>query len=193
MSANIDTGRRPAEAVQRIVSALASINTVVSRIVLWLATAIIAFAAIALVLGALEREWGALRLPAVNDLPPMLMPWLVFLLAGAMLRRGGHITVEALDQKLGGRSRRVVDFVVHLAILAIGAAFLFGGIEALRFFVSLGEMSDSDIQFPIWWVYLAFPVGFALVVLVSLEGLLRSAFGIDAPADPADQAYESEA
>jgi TRAP-type C4-dicarboxylate transport system permease small subunit len=190
MPADSAKGWKPAAAIRGIVAALAALNTVISRVALWLATAIIAFAAIALMLGAFERQWGALHIPAINDLPPMLMPWMVFLLVGSMLRRGGHITVDVLDQKLDGRSRRVVDFIVHLAILVIGGAFLFGGIEALRFFIDLGEMSDSDIQFPIWWVYLAFPVGFALVVLVSLEGLLRTAAGIEAPADqtPAGEA-----
>ena len=186
MSVSSEDPRGPAAAIRVVVAALARVNEAIARIALALATAMIAFTAVALVLGALERQWEALRLPLVNDLPPMMMPWIVCLLMGPMLRRGGHITVDVLDSQLTGhpRARRAVDAAVNAIILLIGMAFLEGGVEGLRFFADLGETTDTDVQFPIWWIYLSFPVGFALVALASAEGLLRAIAGVAPPARP---------
>ena len=40
--------------------------------------------------------------------------------------------------------------------------------ETLMYF-NLGQVMEIEISIPIWWMFLAFPVGFLILALTSLE------------------------
>ena len=39
-------------------------------------------------------------------------------------------------------------------------------------YYNLGQMMELEINIPIWWMFLAFPVGFLILALTSLELIL---------------------
>ena len=39
-------------------------------------------------------------------------------------------------------------------------------------YFNLGQVMEIEISIPIWWMFLAFPVGFLILALTSLELLL---------------------
>ena len=41
-------------------------------------------------------------------------------------------------------------------------------------YYNLGQMMELEINIPIWWMFLAFPVGFLILALTSLELILDS-------------------
>ena len=43
----------------------------------------------------------------------------------------------------------------------------------MQFFRQLNEMSTTEISYPVWYLYLSFPVGFALAANFCLDALLR--------------------
>jgi TRAP-type C4-dicarboxylate transport system permease small subunit len=57
------------------------------------------------------------------------------------------------------------------------------------FFRQLGQMSTTEIEFPLWVLYTSYPLGFALAANFALESLLlelagrRTAGGRVTPAD----------
>ena len=41
-------------------------------------------------------------------------------------------------------------------------------------FFNLGQLLEIEIDVPIWWMYLAFPVGFFILGLVAIELLIEN-------------------
>ncbi len=50
--------------------------------------------------------------------------------------------------------------------------FFVAGIEAKPIFRMLGQIMELEIEIPVWWVYLAFPCGFGIMILFALELIL---------------------
>ena len=51
--------------------------------------------------------------------------------------------------------------------------FFVAGWEATQLYRMLGQVMELEIEIPIWWVYLAFPTGFFILALFSLELMLE--------------------
>lgn len=47
------------------------------------------------------------------------------------------------------------------------------GLDATQLYMMLGQMMELEIEIPIWWMYLAFPTGFAVLALFAAEMALR--------------------
>jgi TRAP-type C4-dicarboxylate transport system permease small subunit len=88
---------------------------------------------------------------------------------GVLLRQDRHVTVDFLPTLLEGCRRAALDLAVGLVVGAASVVFLFGGWEALSFFRMLNQSSETGLDFPLWWIYAAFPTGFALLLWFSVE------------------------
>ncbi|MEM6986547.1 MAG: TRAP transporter small permease [Pseudomonadota bacterium] len=108
------------------------------------------------------------------ELPPALVPWMVFPLLGPLLRTGAHIQVDFIPSILAGRPLIALRLIVF-AIMFVGAViFLFAGLDAVSLFRRLGQLMELEIELPIWWMYLAFPTGFTILALFAAELVLES-------------------
>tara|TARA_Y100000294_G_scaffold164269_2_gene170892 strand:- start:546 stop:1055 length:510 start_codon:yes stop_codon:yes gene_type:complete len=159
--------------VQRAFTIYLRINDAIAVLALALGAAVVGFAVIALFSGAVERHVSGMGYTWLNDLPPMLMPWAVFPILGVLIRSDRHIMVEVLPTLLRGRARNLLRLTVYLICLVAALIFCWAGGEAVLFFRSLGEVTESEIEIPIWTMYLSFPVDFALLANFSLEAVLR--------------------
>lgn len=111
------------------------------------------------------------------EMPPQLVPWVVFPLLGVVLRHDGHIAVDVLQHYLKGRSLNLLRAAVLGACLAAGIAFAVFGAKTVLFFRQLGQMSTTEIEFPLWVLYTSYPLGFVLVANFALESLLHELAG----------------
>lgn len=152
-----------------LVVAYVRFSALLARLCLVVASAAIAFAVFALTASALERLFIGISFAVLNDLPPQLMPWVVFPMMGVLLRRDKHVTVDFLPNLLTGRRRAALDLAVGLVVAVASVVFLAGGSEALGFFIMLNQVSETGLDFPLWWIYAAFPVGFAILLWFSVE------------------------
>jgi TRAP-type C4-dicarboxylate transport system permease small subunit len=159
--------------VQRLFKIYVRFNDILSATTVGLGALIVGFAVLALFGGAVERYALGMGYAWINDLPPMLMPWAVFPILGALIRSGGHIKVELLPALVSGRNKSYVQLGVYVVCLLSALVFCWGGWEAVSFFRTLGEVTESEIEFPIWYMYVSFPFGFALLANFSFEGILR--------------------
>lgn len=153
-------------------------NTLVQKLALGLGMAIVAFAVLSLFAAAIERHVTGRGYAWMNDLPPFLLPWCVFPLMGVLLRSGRHISVDVAPTLLPAGPAQVLRLVVGLIALVSGIYFCNAGIEATSFFRMLGEVTETEIQFPFWFLYAAFPTGFAILALFALEMVLREILGL---------------
>lgn len=110
--------------------------------------------------------------------PPQLMPWVVFPLIGVLLRHDEHIAVDVMPHYLKGRALVWLRALV-LGISLVGViAFAIFGVRTVLFFRQLGQMSTTEFEFPLWMLYVSYPLGFILAASFCLEALLRELAGI---------------
>ena len=103
------------------------------------------------------------------ELPPALVPWMVFPLLGPLLRSGSHIQVDLLPTLLEDQAALWLKLFVYSLMVLGSLIFLQAGNEAVALFRRLGQLMELEIELPIWWMYLAFPTGFFILLLFSFE------------------------
>jgi TRAP-type C4-dicarboxylate transport system permease small subunit len=120
------------------------------------------------------------------EAPPQLVPWVAFLLLGVLLRHDGHIAVDVLPHYVQGRPLTLLRAGVLAFCVVAAIAFGVFGWKTVLFFKQLGQMSPTEIEFPLWYLYVSYPLGFLLAANFALESLLRELAGRRRPAQPAD-------
>lgn len=154
-----------------------------------LAGILVAFMVLTVFGGAVTRYITGIGYNVVMELPPMLMPWLVFPVAAVLLRSGSHIAVDFLPERLPARPARVLRAIVSTIALLAGITFSYAGYEATALFKLVGQKTEMEWAFPIWWLYLSFPVGFAILTSFALENFLDALIGDDGP-NMQDETYK---
>jgi len=103
---------------------------------------------------------------------PQLVPWMVFPVLGILLRRDSHITVDVLPHFLSGKRLRYLRILVLMICLL--ATLLMGifGISTTSFYAKLGQLATTEIEFPLWYLYMSYPIGFLLAANFCLESLI---------------------
>ena len=152
---------------------LLAINNILNRVILWLATIIVALMVLALSLSALTRYVSGIGYDWFIELPPVLTSWLVFPLLGPLLVQGKHIKVDFLTSILSDKSKIILRMFVAIVALMAGLIFCKAGIDATVLYYNLGQKMELEIDVPIWWMYLAFPTGFLILILFSTQMFLE--------------------
>ena len=152
---------------------LLAINNILNRVILWLATIIVALMVLALSLSALTRYVSGIGYDWFIELPPVLTSWLVFPLLGPLLVQGKHIKVDFLTSILSDKSKIILRMFVAIIALIAGLIFCKAGIDATVLYYNLGQKMELEIDVPIWWMYLAFPTGFLILILFSMQMFLE--------------------
>lgn len=98
------------------------------------------------------------------------MPLIAFLGIAYVQREGGHIRMDILVGRLGGRALWAVEFITTLAILVLMVLLVWGSwAHFLRSFDAAMPMwsrdSTMDIGLPLWPAKLLAPVAFAVLCL----------------------------
>ena len=165
---------------------LLAINNILNRIILWLATVIIALMVLALSLSALTRYVSGIGYDWFIELPPVLTSWLVFPLLGPLLVQGKHIKVDFLTSILSDKSKIILRMFVAIVALMAGLIFCKAGIDATVLYYNLGQKMELEIDVPIWWMYLAFPTGFLILILFSTQMFLEEILNLKNHKNKAD-------
>ena len=152
---------------------LLAINNILNKVILCLATIIVALMVLALSLSALTRYVSGIGYDWFIELPPVLTSWLVFPLLGPLLVQGKHIKVDFLTSILSDKSKIILRIFVAIVALMAGLIFCKAGIDATVLYYNLGQKMELEIDVPIWWMYLAFPTGFLILILFSMQMFLE--------------------
>jgi TRAP-type transport system small permease protein len=122
-------------------------------------------------------------LVVTEELSRYLMVWIAFLGAVLLMRERGHIAAEGLGGWLGPLGRRVIAVVADLLSLVFLLTLTWAGLQTLP-----GQLDQylTTINIPIFWFYLAIPVGSGLMAFVIVARLL----GFDGPAPATPPAAE---
>ena len=130
---------------------------------------IVAIMVMALSLSAITRYVSGTGYDWLIELPPVLICWLVFPLLGPLLREGNHIQVDFLTSIISTKQAKYLKIMMNLTAFIASLIFFKAGMEATLLYFNLGQTMELEIDIPIWWMYLSFPVGFIILALFSLE------------------------
>jgi TRAP-type C4-dicarboxylate transport system permease small subunit len=97
----------------------------------------------------------------VEEVSRYLMIWLTFIGSGLVLRYGGHIGIETLQERLPGLAPWVRALIVALLL----GLFLFMVWIGIRYVTLTWVQTTPVMGVPMGAVYLAMPVGFGLMTL----------------------------
>jgi len=157
---------------------ISKFNGLLEKAVYMLAIFIVANMVLALFLSALVRYLSGTGYDWFIELPPILTSWLVFPLLGPLLKSGSHIKVDVLNNTLSSKNLSLLRLVISFIALVASIVFLMAGIEATSLYFKLGQVMELEIEIPIWWVYLAFPTGFAIMAIFALELVLSEVLAL---------------
>lgn len=104
-----------------------------------------------------------------------LMVWVVFLASSLALREDSHISIGILVNRFRGRTRAWLNLIGHVLLVIFLVFLITEGIIALRF--QMDQIIPS-LGLPIFWFYLAIPVGSFLMILNLLPKIWESLKGI---------------
>jgi TRAP-type C4-dicarboxylate transport system permease small subunit len=108
----------------------------------------------------------------VEEVSRYLMIWLTFLGAGMVLRYGGHVGIESLQEALPRRAAAIRGAIVGV----LAAFFIFMAADGTRYaWVAWGQTTPV-LGIPVGAVYLAIPIGFTLLLahlLLMARGYVR--------------------
>ena len=107
-----------------------------------------------------------------DELSGYLVVAIVMLGAAETLRRGDHISVDLLTDRLTGNGRRLAAIWGMIAAILVMLAILVSGVTAVRFSYDFGVYSDGYLAVPMWIPQLALIVGSVLVIAVAVARLL---------------------
>lgn len=91
-----------------------------------------------------------------------LMVWITFIGGSVCVRQSAHIRMDFLMSFLSGSARRFLDRTVYLLSALFCGIMTFYGARLVAFTLSTGQASPA-LGIPMWWVYLAVPLGSGLM------------------------------
>jgi len=122
-------------------------------------------------------------LVVTEELSRYLMVWIAFLGSVLLMRERGHIAAEGLGSWLGPLGRRVIGIVADLLSLVFLLTLTVAGLQTLP---AQLDQYLTTINIPIFWFYLAIPVGSGLMAFV----IVARRLGFDDPVPPTPPATE---
>ncbi len=158
---------------------LTSLNNFLAKVSYFIGIVIVAIMVMALSLSAVTRYISGTGYDWLIELPPVLVCWLVFPLLGPLLREGNHIQVDFLASLTSSRQAKILKLLMNLTALIASLVFFKAGVEATFLYFNLGQMMELEIDIPIWWMYLSFPVGFIILALFALELTFQAIYDLN--------------
>ncbi len=107
-----------------------------------------------------------------NEATRYAIVWMVFFGAGRAARDGAHITIDALQEVLPANAARVVARA-GCFLSAAGCAVLGWYSAVLVHYMTQFRQLSPSLEIPLWIVYLALPIGFAIMTLRFLQAAIR--------------------
>ncbi len=113
-----------------------------------------------------------------EELARYLFVWISFLGSAAGIRMNVHLGIDLIDKILSPRGRKVMTFIVNLAIQIFLVVVIFWGIKILKV---VQFQKSASMGIPMTYPYLAVPVGSALMLLNSVRNTWDMFFKPAAP------------
>ena len=103
-------------------------------------------------------------LPWSEELLRFLFVWTTFLGAGIGVRKGAHLGLTIIVNNLPSKLKKFVVFINYLICIAFSAIIGMLGLSVVSMQAEFNVRSSAMVL-PMYWISLAIPVSFALIIL----------------------------
>ncbi|MBA9027412.1 MULTISPECIES: TRAP transporter small permease [Bacillaceae] len=104
--------------------------------------------------------------------------WLIYLSAAMAAKHGRHIRVEIIDTFFPRSISKWFGLLSDILWVAFTIFVAFYGYEMVMMMMGHGQLSPA-VQLPMWLVYSIIPIGYALIALRVLQGIIGRFRGDD--------------
>ena len=122
-----------------------------------------------MVVEALSRQIFSYSFSLSQEVVIFCMVWSVFISLSDAGKKGYHISVDLLILKLPVKVRRIVNIFTALLSIFYCVFVLVSSVKFISHLYSMGIVSESSLQLPMWVVLLCVPIGMILLILFYLE------------------------
>lgn len=143
----------------------------------WLAAALFVATSAMLSYEVVARYFFAAPTIWAAELSQMALIWGSLIAMPWLLAARRHITVTAMTERLGARTRSAAEGLALIAVLVFSVIVTIWGWDIFYDSFVRGRTTGSLLNLPAWIVELAVPVGFAMLsvqAFIEIVGLLRS-------------------
>jgi len=95
-----------------------------------------------------------------------------FLALAHTLRRGEHIRVTLVLQRLPAGAQRWLQIFVHITGVILTGAFAFFSIRLMLMSREIGDISTSNDATPLWIPQMAMAIGASILLIAVIQGLV---------------------
>lgn len=117
-------------------------------------------------------------LPWTEEVAKFVMVWLAFIGAPVVLKEGGHIAIDFIPTRLPSALGHALLMVIQVIVMVVLAVLVYQG-WALAW-NALPQVA-ATVEVSLFYIFLAVPIGSALMLTVALELMLRQAVAIRSP------------
>lgn len=148
---------------ESLVRAIVGLDRLVYRAA-WIATGVSLVAMFVVVMAVVFTRY-VINLPFFwgEEFARYCMFYMIMLGSAVAIRENGHIRLTLFIDMLPTGARRVVDLLVDCVVLFVIAMIFWHGLDLA---VEDGRMLTPSLRWRFFWIYLAFPIGAALSILM---------------------------
>lgn len=165
--------------VERLIAALARLNTPLCALARNLAATLIAVMTAIVLLQIVFRYALNNSLSWTEELAKTMMVWATMLVAPWAYRMGANVSIDLFVEALPGKLRAVLGLLINLLVIWIAAVFF---AESLALWQRGVDMRSATLPASMAIFYSVLPFGFGGMVLVGVELTLRQVAALLNPA-----------
>ncbi len=151
------------------------VKRILTNAVEWVCLVLMVVLSLDLLLGVFSRYVLVRTFTWYDEIARTCFVWLTMLGAAVGVKRQAHFRLHLVVDRLPPRLQRVTTVLLPLAVITLAGVLIQQGLV----FLELGRFQQTPVMgLPKTWIYVAIPIGGALMILHSLAPLWRALQGL---------------
>lgn len=151
------------------------LKRILSNAVEWVCMVLMVVLSVDLFLGVFSRYVMVRTFTWYDEIARGCFVWLTLLGAAVGVKRHAHFRLQIVVDRLSPRLRQATVFLLPLVVIIFAGVLIQQGLV----FLELGKFQQTPVMgLPKTWIYVAIPIGGALMILYSLGPLWRAIRGL---------------
>ncbi len=151
------------------------LKRILSNAVEWVCMALMVVLSLDLLLGVFSRYVMVRTFTWYDEIARGCFVWLTFLGAAVGVKRHAHFRLHIVVDRLSPPLRKLTVFLLPLVVIVFASVLIQQGLV----FLELGKFQQTPVMgLSKMWIYVAIPIGGALMILYSLGPLWTAIRGL---------------
>jgi TRAP-type C4-dicarboxylate transport system permease small subunit len=168
---NNNTGARRSQTgalldiIERILETLCRLGTILGAVLVVASMVVVGYGVVLRYIFGKPQVW-------TDELVSFWLVAIVALGAADVLRRGGHIGIDLVTNRLSPRLKAWLEILGLISVLLFSTALTVSGWQMIQFSLTVGLLSSGYLELPLWIPQSLIPIGFGLMGLAALHRLI---------------------